>query len=460
MAAQANQAQIDALNGQIADLVTLVNQLQNQINAGPAAGDPPPPPPVVPPAVFARDPAQVNQVNLLNYNDRKDTDIYKNGSAALPGDAFDGTNLTIWLGKVESRATSLGMLPILTIGGHLMTKRYADMTQEQVRLAAITYQNARGRTAQNAAILYNFLSASITDEVLAKVNTEPGRYVLPIGVAPNIEMVNDGICFLKAIIDYSITNSRSSASAARTALSSLDVYIASLPDSDIKKANLYIKGKLNELAACGETTTDLIDNLFKGYFKAKDIAFTQWLQRIKDDWTDRREQINPNGLAFMQRVENYYKDRLNSGEWMKLSEDQATILALKTQLQNVTKDKKDKKDKKGKKGKGGKGGKDKENKEPYEKPAWKKKAPKDGEKQQKEVDGKTYHWCIHHKEWTMHSSSECRKKSETKEKDDKKKSKKSEKKSKVENLTLKVLQTIAEHVDQGAGTDSESCCSP
>ena len=123
-------------------------------------------------------------------------------------------------------------------------------------------------------------------------------------------------------------------------------------------------------------------------------------------------------------------------------------------------DKKDKKDKKGKKGKGGKGGKDKENKEPYEKPAWKKKAPKDGEKQKKEVDGKTYHWCIHHKEWTMHSSSECRKKSETKEKDDKKKSKKSEKKGKVENLTLKVLQTIAEHVDQGAGTDSESCCSP
>mmetsp|Transcript_9048 Transcript_9048/g.13112 ORF Transcript_9048/g.13112 Transcript_9048/m.13112 type:complete len:142 (+) Transcript_9048:3-428(+) len=93
MAAQANQAQIDALNGQIADLVNLVNQLRDQVqnNAGPGQGQQPPPP-QVPPAVFARDPAQVNQVNLLNYNDRKDTDIYKNGSAALPGDAFDGTN--------------------------------------------------------------------------------------------------------------------------------------------------------------------------------------------------------------------------------------------------------------------------------------------------------------------------------------------------------------------------------
>ena len=454
MAAQANQAQIDALNGQIADLVTLVNQLQNQINAGPAAGAPPPPPL---PAVFARDPAQVNQVNLLNYNDRKDTEIYKNGSAALSGDPFDGTNLTIWLGKVESRARSLGMLPILTIGGHLMTQRYADMTKEQVCLAALAYQNQQGRNAQNASILYNFLLASITDEILAKVNTEPDRYVLPIGVAPNIVMVNDGTCLLKSIIDHSITNSRSSASAARTALSSLDVYIAGLPDSDITKANLYIKGKLNELAACGETTTDLIDNLFKGYSKAKDHAFTQWLQRIKDDWTDRREEINPNGLAFMERVENYYKDRKNAGDWMKLSDDQATILALQTKLQNVTT--KDKKDKKGKKGKKGKKS-DKENREPYEKPAWKKKAPKDGEKQKKEVDGKTYHWCIHHKEWTVHSSSECRKKSDGKDKAEKEKKKKSEKKNKVENLTLKVLQTIAEHVDQGAGTDSESCCSP
>ena len=61
----------------------------------------------------------------------------------------------------------------------------------------------------------------------------------------------------------------------------------------------------------------------------------------------------------------------------------------------------------------------------------------------------------------MHSSNECRKKSETKEKGEKKKSEKSEKKSKqVENLTLKVLQTIAEHVDQGGGSESESCCSP
>mmetsp|Transcript_13677 Transcript_13677/g.19601 ORF Transcript_13677/g.19601 Transcript_13677/m.19601 type:complete len:127 (+) Transcript_13677:723-1103(+) len=70
----------------------------------------------------------------------------------------------------------------------------------------------------------------------------------------------------------------------------------------------------------------LIMNLFKGYMRAKDKVFRQWLQRQKDDYITRRTVINPNGLEFMEEVENYYKDRLRSGEWMKLDEDQETIL--------------------------------------------------------------------------------------------------------------------------------------
>ena len=43
-----------------------------------------------------------------------------------------------------------------------------------------------------------------------------------------------------------------------------------------------------------------------------------------------------------------------------------------------------------------------------EKQAWKKIEPKPEEVQTKQVGGKTFNWCVHHKAWCMHKSSECR----------------------------------------------------
>jgi hypothetical protein len=34
--------------------------------------------------------------------------------------------------------------------------------------------------------------------------------------------------------------------------------------------------------------------------------------------------------------------------------------------------------------------------------------PKPGEPETKQVDGKTWHWCIHHMCWTLHKPTECR----------------------------------------------------
>jgi hypothetical protein len=39
--------------------------------------------------------------------------------------------------------------------------------------------------------------------------------------------------------------------------------------------------------------------------------------------------------------------------------------------------------------------------------AWRKVPPKDGEKKEKVHDKCTYHWCMHHIAWTMHSPSKC-----------------------------------------------------
>ena len=41
--------------------------------------------------------------------------------------------------------------------------------------------------------------------------------------------------------------------------------------------------------------------------------------------------------------------------------------------------------------------------------AWKRTAPKAGEPKTIKRDNKTWHWCIHHLAWCLHTSEECRK---------------------------------------------------
>ena len=452
-----------------------LQQLRQQLQAVQAQQQQVQPPPQ--PVVFAREPAQANQAGLLNYNDRNDIELHKNGSKALPGDPYDGTKIQQWLAKVESRGISLGMQNILTFNGELITRRYGDISRNDVMTAAMQYQQAQGRDAQNASILFNFLSASITDTIRTKVNLEPERFVLqlPTQVPDITTPVNDGTCFLKAIIDSTYTNTLSGASMAREELSSLDTYMKTLKKSNITKFNLYVKEKIKELEAANETTSDLIVNLFKGYKKANDKAFRDWVKRLQEDYNDRKVTFHPNGIELMEKVENYYLDKMRTGEWGKLDEDQETILALKAQLKNMEnpkkKGKKDEKEKKSKKGskKRGRNEEDKEN-EPYEKPAWKLQAPKEGEPKKKEVEGKTYHWCTGHKEWTIHTSAACRlNNSDSEDKENKKKGDKGGKgkegsgddkgnsKKKGKNLKMKVLHAIAEHPD----SDSDgSCYSP
>ena len=44
--------------------------------------------------------------------------------------------------------------------------------------------------------------------------------------------------------------------------------------------------------------------------------------------------------------------------------------------------------------------------------AWKEVAPKEGQKHTKKFKKKTYHWCPHHKLWTIHTPQQCEKNEE------------------------------------------------
>ena len=134
------------------------------------------------------------------------------------------------------------------------------------------------------------MSKSISADIHTKVTTNTACYDLPIpAIDPNNppEYCYDGVCFLKAIINKTYTNTLNNATVAYSDLSTLGTYMKLLTDSNITEFNAYVKHNTQELAAANETTNDLLVNLFNGYRKCKDKCFRDWITHIEDDWLFR-----------------------------------------------------------------------------------------------------------------------------------------------------------------------------
>ena len=210
-----------------------------------------------------------------------------------------------------------------------------------------------------------------------------------------------------------IVDTRSTSSNFRTCLSSLDTYMP-VVNSNIEKFNSYVSNCIKGLEARGETSEDILDNLFKGYKVATDRTFVQYIEMKETEYFDGAD-IVPDKL--MRLSENKYASLVERGMWGGQSEEQKQIIALTTtisQLQNSMKIKKQpkgdagkKKDKDKDKNKG-KSEKGKNKGKNDKKWAWK-TIPPSNEETTKKFGGKDYHWCPHHEAWTLHTPSECTK---------------------------------------------------
>ena len=61
-------------------------------------------------------------------------------------------------------------------------------------------------------------------------------------------------------------------------MSSLEKYIETV-DYDIKTFNQYVAAQHSALLARGETSNDLLVNLFKAYLLVPDVKFTNYIQK-------------------------------------------------------------------------------------------------------------------------------------------------------------------------------------
>jgi len=372
-------------------------------------------------------PMDVAQEYSLDYTTPQTIKFFTKGIEKLTGDAFDGTMLFTWLIKIQDKALLYSWIPNLTIEGKILTTSFADISLAQVREHAQIIQNEGRRRAQNSEMMLCCLKSSITTAVYTKVFLQRSNYII-IKQPGNIP-VEDGICFLKVIIDSYHSNTRSTTTEVRRQLAHLDAYMRDVAKGDVTKLCNHTRSLLYELNAAGETTHDLITNLISGLRRAPDSNFQRWFSNQIDLWSMRQRDWRPDGSDLMDEAELYFKEAKQTNRWGKKAtngngdpmyafrasgeefddipdptyhtarktKELQAIEALSTRIDNLGNQKWDA---------------TKTSQYSDEKYKWKLKAPKDGESTSKKmlIDGKTkkYHWCEYHKLWTIHSPKECK----------------------------------------------------
>ena len=202
---------------------------------------------------------------------------------------------------------------------------YGEITIGRIRHFDAMYIGTPTRAGQDNYMMYKCLMASLTKEAKNKVAAWESQYHIDGNCSANL--------LLKVIIRESHLDTNATTSNLRTQLSSLDSYIGTI-GSDITMFHEYVKNLIEALAARGETSNDVMINLFKGYKQASDKAFVDYMGR-KQERYDEGEELTVDSL--MDFANNKFKNMSIQETWNAPSHEEEKILALQTEVQSLKK---------------------------------------------------------------------------------------------------------------------------
>ena len=340
---------------------------------------------------FSLTPAQADN-EVINYTTSEGKKLFISATTKLNIE-FDGNpaNLKIFLESLRHRARSSNWLQIMSIpdsqGIHRsIIDEYGQLTMKDVRANVDTYHGTNSRDAQNCYQLYTCLLDSITKEVFLKVNADADQYLLQSTKEPS------GICFLLLLIQSATIHTRATINTIRKSLYSLDTYMIKV-DYDIEKFNQFVKLQREALMSRGESASGLITNLFVAYECVEDSIFQAYMTTQQDAYVDGREDFTEDRL--MEVALNKYKILIEADKWNVPSAQDTKIVALTAEINAL-------------KQQGATPANNPNQSKGRADNAWKRLAPQEDDPTTKVEGRTTYHWCVKHKSWTIHTSAECR----------------------------------------------------
>jgi hypothetical protein len=275
-----------------------------------------------------------------------------------------------------------------------------------------------------------------------------------------------GVLLFKIIMQKAVVDTRATSSFFRENLTRLDAYITTI-DSNIELFNQYVNINRAGLQARGETTDDLVINLFKAYLNVADQNFVEYMKKKKDDYDEGTTVLEPETL--MTHALNKYHILVQEKKWKTMSPQDEQLVALKAQYEelrdaNLRLARSISAKKSPKTGRNGKKSSRKGQKQQQKQPEpWKKEPPKEGEPHTKIVNNKTYNWCPKHLAWTFHTEADCRLKIQADNAQSLKAKNKTGKKGSKKQKWMKTLAAIcdnfSEEEDDEEGSDEENSVS-
>jgi hypothetical protein len=183
-------------------------------------------------------------------------------------------------------------MDVLVPDNHIPRKNQSKRPEPTINTRKCTLQdvqsdtesnlNTNSRMRQNNYQLYVCLTNSInnkTKRILA--NKEQGN---------SYSGQPCGVTYLKLLIQK-VKVDRATASHIQRLFTQLDVYMIREAKSDIVKFNKYVSDQMSALASRGETSNDVITNLFTGYMACTDKRFVKYMDKYKDNYKQGEDII-------------------------------------------------------------------------------------------------------------------------------------------------------------------------
>jgi hypothetical protein len=269
---------------------------------------------------------------------------------------------------------------------------------DYLKQVATTYNgDSSRRVGQDSSLLYSCLFATLSKIGRTKVTAHRNMYLANGKPA--------GVLFLKVLIQMSTVDTNASVTLIRNQLANIETFLAKV-SYDVTKTNQRVAELLQDLHSRGETTHDLMNNLFNAYKSVKDREFSRYITQKESDYEEGVIHMSEERLMLL--AENKYKTLVEKGQWQAPTEEEEKIVALQTEIRALKNGRgadKKAKNKPTKKEGNSKGGGDKSKKKDE---AWMHVAPKEGEPKAKSYNGKQWHWCANHQKWCLHSTEQCK----------------------------------------------------
>jgi len=241
--------------------------------------------------VYALSPGQAND-QPIDYNTTWGQKQYAEATKKLSDQPYEGgpQNLKMFLERLNSRAEESGWTEITKINNKDLFTQYGTITIDDCKKEATKYlaldannKLVVNKRAQMSAQMLSCIQASISDECTLKVVTSGDKFKVEISNGSCSVEIANGPLYLRILISRITIDSRSTVSYLLKSLSELDNYMTSI-DCNVTTFNGFVRLQMDALNARGETSSDILINLFKGYLAVPDKEFKMYIKQKKNDY--------------------------------------------------------------------------------------------------------------------------------------------------------------------------------